>query len=307
ISESQEAKLNTKQLMEKLRPLWERHEGYNNLYSSNVLKVMLFDKTGNAKPNFELDINAEALENLLRERIEKGVKNFFEALKLTFRSAKIREMNNIIIFLAGNSSKSPIVADLFKQYIAERTEFILKELKGSEDREYFKVYPPLGTPEAQEIQKNNGIEVDENDLTRPTGKTGVAFGLLEGRPGSRIKVIAEKKSTDEIKFNYYIGYNAKKKFRPVFGRDTEYNKWINFIDASETDFEIYYTDLPEATNNNLPIKEVSKKICRIAEADESANVYIRAVEPSVIEYVAATEEGIGNNEFLGDIIRLELE
>lgn len=305
ISDSQEAKLNIKQLMEKLRPLWERHEGYEKLYDSGIIKVNLFDKNGELKLNFELEISREELEKILYERIEKGIKNFFEALKFTFKAEETQNLNKIVIFLAGNSSKSPIVADIFSKYIKEITTALNE--KNNTDEQYFSLYPPLGTKEAIEIQKKNGIEVDENDITSPTGKTGVAYGLVEGRDGGVIKVVSEKGSSDEIKFNYYIGRNRKKKFKTIIERDTEYNKWVKFISAEKEDFEFYYTNLPEATTNSLPIKDISKKSGRIDEADENAYVYMRIIEPSVIEYVAATEDEIESNNINNIITRVELK
>ncbi|MDO5517067.1 MAG: hypothetical protein Q4F66_05890 [Clostridium sp.] len=308
ISQSQEARLNTKQLMEKLRPLWEEHEGYGKLYENNIIKVMLFDKAGILKPNFELDIDMEKLQSILTQRIEKGIKNFFEALKLTFNSDVTKTMQEITIFLAGNSSKSRIVKELFEKYIEERTGIINKRLnEEGMKREYFKVYPPLGTDEALEIQREKELDIDEDNLTKPTGKTGVAYGLIEGRPGSRIKVISEKKSTDEVKFNFYIGYNARKKFKVAIDREVSYNEWIKFIDASEIDFELYYTNLPEATTNQLPIKEISKKICRIDNINEDADVYIRAVGPSIIEYAVANEQSLSNGQVIGEVTRIEFK
>lgn len=308
ISESQEAKLNTKQLMEKLRPLWEEHEDYQSLYANGVIKVTLFDKSGEPKLNFELDIDMEALRNILVQRIEKGVKNFFEALKLTFNTQEARAAEEVIIFLAGNSSKSNIVKDLFEIYTAKYNESINGSLTEEEEseREYFTIFPPLGTAEAIKFQQTIGVEVDATDFTRPTGKTGVAYGLIEGRPGSRIKVISEQKATDEAKFSFYIGYNSRKKFKVAIDREVKYNEWHKFIDAGEIDFELYYTNLPEATTNQLPIKEVQKKICRIDEINESADVYIRAVAPSIIEYAVASDESLATGQVLGNIVRIEL-
>lgn len=308
ISNSQEAKLNTKQLMEKLRPIWEREEGFEKKYANNTLKVMLFDQEGNPKPNFELEIDLKKIQEVLTNRIEKGVKNFFEALKLTFNFENTKEMDQIHIFLAGNSSKSPIVKELFNKYIAERNKAINEIVKNEGvSKGYFKIYPPLGTKQAIEIQTKKGIKVDTEAFDRPTGKTGVAYGLLEGRPGSRIKVVSEKKSTDEVKFNFYIGYNQKKKFKVVIDREIEYGKWTSFIDAGEIDFEFYYTNLPEATSGQVPIGEVKKKICRIDQAYEDADVYIRAVAPSIIEYAVANEESLANGKTISKVTRVELE
>lgn len=304
LSNSQEAKLNTKQLMEKLRPLWEKYEGYEKIYENGVIKVNLFDKDGKPKMNFELNIETDELEQILYKRIEKGVNNFFEALKLTFTLEDTKTMDNLIIFLAGNSSKSKIVTEIFNEKIKEYTSIISKNLKNN--KEYFKIYPPLGSAEAIEIQKQNGIKVDEEDITRPTGKTGVAFGLIDGRPGSRIKVISEKKANEEIKFNYYIGHNSKKLFKVIMDRNIQYNEWIRFRHAKVSEFELYYTDLPEATTNKLQIKEVSKKMCRASITDENAAIYIRVVEPSVIEYTVATEVGIKDNDYMADVVRIEL-
>ena len=308
LSNSQEAKLNTKQLMEKLRPIWEREEGFEKKYANNTLKVMLFDQEGNPKPNFELEIDLKKIQEVLTNRIEKGVKNFFEALKLTFNFENTKEMDQIHIFLAGNSSKSPIVKELFNKYIAERNKAINEIVKNEGvSKGYFKIYPPLGTKQAIEIQTKKGIKVDTEAFDRPTGKTGVAYGLLEGRPGSRIKVVSEKKSTDEVKFNFYIGYNQKKKFKVVIDREIEYGKWTSFIDAGEIDFEFYYTNLPEATSGQVPIGEVKKKICRIDQAYEDADVYIRAVAPSIIEYAVANEESLANEKTISKVTRVELE
>lgn len=59
ISDSQEARFNTKQLMEKIRPLWEREENYEKNFESGVLKVSLFDKEGTRKSNIDLEVNKD--------------------------------------------------------------------------------------------------------------------------------------------------------------------------------------------------------------------------------------------------------
>lgn len=198
---------------------------------------------------------------------------------------------------------SSLGAEFIKE-IADKTEKVLRE---RESATVFILYPPLGTEEADAIRQKKGLPISKA-ITRPTGKTGVAYGLLECRKSSRIKVEDETKDTDEIKFNFYTGYNNFGKFEVVTNRDIPYGKWIEFIDAGEPDFELYFTDLPEAAGSQMSIQGVSKKICRIDETMDEAMVYIRAVEPSVLEYCAAlNEEELQKQEYLSAPKRIILE
>ena len=176
-----------------------------------------------------------------------------------------------------------------------------------ENNKLFVLYAPLGTDEANAIQSARNI-MTNNNIIRPNGKLGVAYGLLACRIGSRIKVESEIKETDEIKFNFFTGFNSRGKFEVVTDRNIKYKEWVEFIDASESDFELYYTDLPEAANNQMSIQGVHKKICKIDETMDDAMVYIRAVEPSVLEYAAAyDEESLKNQEYLSAPKRIVLE
>lgn len=176
-----------------------------------------------------------------------------------------------------------------------------------ENNGLFVLYAPLGTDEANAIQSARNI-MTNNNIIRPNGKLGVAYGLLACRIGSRIKVESEIKETDEIKFNFFTGFNSRGKFEVVTDRNIKYKEWVEFIDASESDFELYYTDLPEAANNQMSIQGVRKKICKIDETMDDAMVYIRAVEPSVLEYAAAyAEESLANQEYLSAPKRIMLE
>jgi len=307
VNSSQEAKINMKQLAEKLRPLWEKHTGYEKTFESGSIKVNLFDKNGKQILNYDLDANKDNLEVIIRSRIEKGVKNFFEALKQAFKFSQTKDIDSVKIFLAGNASKSPIVKELFEKYIIEETKAIDKNNEGN--KKFFEIYPPLGTDEALELQKRNNKEETKTDsLTIPTGKTGVAFGLLKSRKGGKIKVEDGNISESEIKFRYYLGICKKEKFKPVVDRESKYNKWEWFIDAEHEDFELYYTDLPEASTNELSINKVSRNRCQIKKSDdEDAGVYIRTVNPTTIEYVVATASGIAKESYLSEVEKIELE
>ena len=178
-----------------------------------------------------------------------------------------------------------------------------------ETDDFFTIYPPLGSSEACTIQEKMGLKIDENDLKRPTGKTGVAFGLVKGRKGGNIKVIDKNIVDNEINFKYYLGHNKKGKFKMEIDREVGIGKWVEFIDAYEDRFEIYYTSQPKATNNNMDIKNVMRKKCKVSvtSEDEDVNVFIRFVSPSKIEYVVANRNDINEGNYLSDIVVEELE
>ncbi|OSA92130.1 UNVERIFIED_ORG: hypothetical protein B2H95_05660 [Clostridium botulinum] len=298
LNDSQEAKLNMKQLMEKLRSLWEKTIEYEEEFINGIISLNLFDKSGEQKLNFELSVDIKMLEEILYNRIEKGVINFFEALKLSFAFEETEGVENIKIFLAGNSSKSNIVTELFLKHIEKETNKINEYKK--EQGEYFTIYPPLGTNEAYLIQEKLNIEINKEDITRPTGKTGVAFGLIKSRAGGKIKVIDKNLNDNEIMFKYYIGYEKRGKFNVHLDRSNKYGEWNKFIDACYEDFELYYTPLPEATSNELNIGETQRKKCRIdiTSEDEDVNVYIRFLSPTEIEYVVAKDDFISEEKYL---------
>lgn len=315
LSESQEARLNTRQVMEKLRPLWENHENYNSMYVKGSINTNLYKNDGNIITNFELKIDVEYLESVIKTRIEKGVRNFFESIRMAFKESNTNEIEQINIFLAGNSSKSVAVTELFEKYIEDETNKILKTLECDIEEaaatidDLFEIFPPLGTEDAYKKQESMGLDVDKNNIERPTGKTGVAFGLIEGRQGGKIKVVNNNNNEeDEARFKYYVGEQKKKKFKPILTPETKYNTWCEFIDASEEYFEIYYSNLPESSTNKLSISETSKINCKLLQTfeDEDILVYIRSVQPSVVEYVVGKETDNVIEE-LSEIIKIQLD
>lgn len=332
ISDSQEARRNTKQLMEALRPFWEgivaiadkdaesgskseeaaeepdgesednqtiAYEGYvfrNDAeckfpINDGCVTVSLFDKDGNRKSDQKLyienpkeNIHVNLIE-ILEKRIERGVSNFFTSIAKAFRNeaAVKSEVNEIQIFLAGNSSKSPILSKLFQAYIQNE--------EGG--KEYYHLFPPLGTKEAFAIQRERGIAVHEEDITAPTGKTGVAYGLIAGREGGKIKVISEVKADAQTKFRYNIGVEKRGKFKMVLDRTlVDYGQWVLLTDAGVEDFEIYYTSQPNAAKMAISETGIYKKRCRLPYVDEDADVYIRCVEdsPEELEYCISKDE-----------------
>lgn len=370
IKDSQEAHANMHALVEKLRPVWEApdSDAANEILSGNSIEVNLFRDDGQLIKNFRLDASID-LQEILRERIKAGINNFFISMKEAFeknsknslRKIKpLKEIDEISIFLAGNSSKSKLVNELFSEYIspAEDTrlaedenpfvngrlkvgyelkdgyfiqsgsiyrrdnngfEVWLGDMDNSDDQivlsetikkiptkrdgeksqadilfgfigraPEFKIYPALGTEAAHEIQRARGVEI-RNDLTAPTGKTGVAFGLLLSRAGGLVKTKHITPDASKTPFSCYVGRNKKRKFKTVIDRSTKFDVWYPFIDAGDS-FDIFYTNLPEAVSNEMNIQKAKRITINIDEPDEEATVYIRAVKSNIIEYQIARSE-----------------
>ncbi|MEZ9141690.1 MULTISPECIES: hypothetical protein [unclassified Shewanella] len=293
LNSSQEAKINTKSLCEALRPFWEGRQDSGIDLSQGQIAINLRDVNGQVQTGFELDVNEDALNDILNSRIERGVMNFFNALRLAFSNSKLslHQIDKIQIFLAGNSSKSPIVKMLFEKHIALQHQ----EMERTEDQaSRFELYPPLGG--------------DDGNVEKPTGKTGVAFGLIEAREGGSIKVIDHNISDDNIRFKYYLGGSRKKRFKPLVDRETAFNQWVEFIDASSAKCELFYTEQSLSSTGQVSIADdsIKKRTIILDTTDDEALVYLRVISPTCIEYVIAHEEQITSDTYINAIQSIEL-
>lgn len=291
ISESKEARLNTRQLMEHLRPITEHHEKYRELYMDHKIDINLYSNENGKIVPLSLSLDLEDIERKLTERIEIGIKDFFEALEDSESVEGIADNAKIHILLAGNSSKSELVKELFNRYISL-----------NEGKREFEIFPSLGTEDAYRKQEEMDIEVDRTNMEKPTGKTGVAFGLVESRRGGVIKVVNK-----EAKCKFFMGKDKMGKFNLVIDKKIELGKWFRFIDASSSKFEVYYTTLAEAKTGKLLTADVDRIRLITDAVSERANVYIRALSFNEIEYVVAYPEGIEEDEYLTEIKKAILE
>ncbi len=291
LSNSQEARVNTKQLCIALRPFWEEHEDFS-FDASGELSVTLTDINGVRHSAFALDIDLEELNQILSDRIERGVENFFDALRLAFSNSRLTltDIDNVKIFLAGNSSQSSFVNTLFNKHIAIQHQ----DMGVSEGESRFELFAPLGT--------------DKSDVEKPTGKTGVAFGLIESRDGGSVKVVDHNIADEDVRFKYYLGESRKKKFKPLIDREMKLNQWYDFIDAYYDTFEIFFTEQPSSSTGQMSIGDssIKKKVVKLDVTNEEALVYIKLVSPTAIEYVVANEADIVNEQYINEIQRIEL-
>ena len=311
IRESREAKQNMHNLVEKLRPVWEApdSEEATQLLNKASVQVNLFTDKGVQVPNFPLSLEHVDLLEIIHDRIEKGIRNFFISLNQAFQSGgdevdNLSDVAEISIFMAGNSSKAEVVTEIFNEYIGESEDgtapkaLELFDVASKEEMPHFRLYPPLGTPQADEIKsaalqdddEDDSDEDDVNNLMRPTGKTGVAYGLLETCAGGSIKVVDQQASArNEVSFQFYIGKNRKKKFVTLMSRGADYDTWVKFIDASD-DFDLLYSDKPEAATNKAPVSIAKRYHVVLDKKDPAGYVFIKPCSSTSIVYKVASSE-----------------
>lgn len=314
LSDSQEAEKNMRNLSEVLRPYWETPEeapkGEKEGTDALQLIVTLYDRDGKEHADEKLRYSRKKLNQFIERRIRDGISNFFSALMMAYADERIKKPATVNILLAGNSCRSPIVERVFEEEIERRT----KDAAGNGIQ--FEIFPPLGTKAAYQKMKEWGIPYQEDDFERPTGKTGVAFGLIQCREGGTIERIPNAEAEKEVSFRYYLGWQSRKKFvvfedgtKPMRYRGKpDYGVWYRFIEADAPVFDLYYTTLPECVDGNLLIEgnaAVRRHRCRLDVMDEEAFVYLRAVDSHTIEYVVAKDEDVDFSK-LGKIIRKEL-
>ncbi len=335
LADSQEAEKNMHNLMERIRPYWEVQDVQEEDEEDEVAEtdeiireseaqddnirfvVTLFDKEGKDHPNETLYFSKMRLNRLIEERIREGVNNFFSALTLSYQNEKVKKPATVNILLAGNSCKSPVVEKIFEEAIVEQELQIKEKYNITGDvGKLFEIFPPLGTEAAYKKMESRGLAVCRDDFEKPTGKTGVAFGLIQCRSGGIIERITNIGLGDEIPFQYFIGWRSKKKF--VLFKDEskvtkyrgkpDYNIWYKFIEADDSVFDLYYTTLPECVSGELLVDgnaAVKRVRCDVDVVDEAAFVYIRAIDPHTLEYVVAKDDEV-ENSMLGSISRKEL-
>ena len=275
VSKTREAKLNTKILAEKLRSIWEENEE-----QKEPIKCILYDAEGKLNTNLELKVNDEKLKNIIREKIERGIKNFFIKMEYSFRDENVKEIN---IFLAGNSSKHPYVEEIFKRYQEEMKENIKLNIYNT------KIF--------EEIEGKTNI--------KPNAKTGVAYGLIYSRDSGNIKVVnrdEQENIGNEINFKFYVGTNRRGKFNCILSPNSIYEKF-EFFGVLKTDvFEFYYTTSSEANTNEMPISEAKIKRINLKNEyrlEDRYRIYFKITEVETLEYVIVeNENSIEIKEFI---------
>ena len=289
---SQISRRNMAILKEELRPLWHQEQGWRKKYQlenesqndvdKEGIVVSLYNIDGEPIPQCVLEFSSQELIEMIKNRIQKGIDSFFQCLiKIFLYDSELLEKDEeetVYIFLSGNSSKSEFVKELFQKKIEEyysRSKKLSEKLASV----HFELIDPLTG------------ENENHDKYVPNAKTGVAYGLLKSREGSSIKIVKnyEADSLQQSRFHYYLGRDRRHHFDCRFSpAEIPYNKWIPFQGATKSVIRIYYTNNPMADSkmeqmpiDNVPYKEIGVDIT------EDAYLFIRTVEPAMLEYAVA--------------------
>ncbi len=280
---SREARLNLQTIASKLRPFLEKldaniieaieeNEEFEIEKFEKDFKVQLFDRNGGDSISVEdFKVDCKELLNLLKDKIDEGVANFFAGFSKVMAENIDGECRAFHIFLGGNASKSVLV----KQAFENAKEKQLKDYKQKTSKEDFTfiLYEPLGTEESdKQILELTGEDVSKiPPYLKPTCKTGVAFGLLESRPkagGIEMPFI----NSNPV-FKYDLGIEREGKFHTRISRDSlKPNEYQIFQTKEEwggfDGLEIRYSDKPLANTNTLNIQDAQLIFIALEEHEE---------------------------------------
>ncbi|GAA7295611.1 hypothetical protein HpM040_00600 [Helicobacter pylori] len=279
---SREARLNLQEIALKLRPFLENldaniieaieeNEEFEIEGFENDSKITLFDRNGGQVSIEEFKVDCKELLNLLKEKIDDGVANFFAGFSKVMAENIDGECRAFHIFLGGNASKSVLV----KQAFENAKEKQLKDYKQKTSKEDFTfiLYEPLGTEESdKQILELTGEDVSKiPPYLKPTCKTGVAFGLLESIP--KAGGIERPSINSNPVFKYDLGIEREGKFHTRISRDSlkpnEYQifqtkeEWVGF-----DGLEIRYSDKSLANTNTLDIHDTQLIFIPLEEHEE---------------------------------------
>ena len=267
VSQTKQARQNSIKVAKELRGIWEN----TTTERVDFISVNLFDSHGEVNAGFKLNVKEDELKKLIKEKIEKGIKNFFIKMEDAFKGEDVKEIN---IFLAGNSCKHPFVEEIFNSYIEKK-----------KDKFKINIYDTKMFEKLKDTKKTN-----------PTAKTGVAFGLIYSRNSGRIKVTSRDEKANinnEVNFKFYVGNNRRNKFNCIISPNSNYDEYKFFGIVKSDIFELYYSTSPEAQTNEMKSSEAKIKRVNLKkdyDEEERYRIYLKADESDKLVYAIVKEE-----------------
>ncbi|WP_121078898.1 hypothetical protein [Helicobacter pylori] len=278
---SREACLNLQEIASQLRPFLENldadiieaieeNENFEMENFEKDFKTMLFDRNG-VETECDLKVDCKELLNLLKDKIDDGVANFFAGFSKVMAENIDDECRAFHIFLGGNASRSALVKQAFEN--AKEKQLKDYQQKTSKDDFTFIIYEPLGTEKSdKQILELTGEDVSNTPAyVKPTCKTGVAFGLLESR--DKAKGVEMPSISANPVFKYDLGVEIEGKFHAKIHRDSlKPNEYQIFQTKEEwggfDELEIRYSDKPLANTNTLNIQDTQMISIALEEVEE---------------------------------------
>ncbi len=289
---SREARLNLQTIASELRPFLENldaniieaieeGEEFEIKGFEKEFKIQLFDRNGGNSISVEdFKVDCKELLNLLKDKIDGGVKNFFAGFSKVMAENIDNQCRAFHIFLGGNASKSALVKQAFES--AKEEQLKAYKQKTSKDDLTFILYEPLGTEASdKQILELTGEDVSNTPAyLKPTCKTGVAFGLLESR--DKAKGIEIPSISSNPVFKYDLGIEIEGKFHAKIHRDSlKPNEYQIFQTKEEwggfDELEIRYSDKSLANTNTLNIQD-TQMISIALEEHEEVDVKVCCVD-----------------------------
>ena len=239
------------------------------------LKIDLLDSEGKKQP-CELSVDAEALDQLLFERMERGVRAFLNELGCIRNDLPAGQ--TVHVLLAGNGSRSRHIKSLFDPE-GEHWARLLRECLGDE---------------VFELQVHAPLPIDEGNHHAPTAKTGVALGLLRLCKGEGVKLIdhVRSASNDEAPFGFYVGrLGRREEFSPVLTPTSAYQQWHLLGPLPQGVFKLCFSSSPRAqVGMRLGDTELRVERLDFPAAAPQDKLFARAIGPGSIELAAAMDE-----------------
>ncbi|BEG57730.1 hypothetical protein NHP21005_14180 [Helicobacter sp. NHP21005] len=258
IDNKREGRRNLQTIAEELRPFLhglDEEQIHAAELEEERINLSLVGRQGNPQ-SAQFMVNRTKLLQILKTEIGLVITDFFEALREA--APHMKHASHVHIFLGGNSSRSPLVKMLFEEEAAKRQAQSKTEIT-------FTIYPPLGTSEADAIIKErSGKDPEPDQQRRVTCKTGVVFGLLDGRDqhGGGINICSKDACPDrEPVFKFYLGRKKGDCFHLILEKEEMVvGEWVEFSSKFKGQrLELYYTDKPRATTNELSIEEAVRE------------------------------------------------
>ncbi len=292
---SREARLNLQTIASKLRPFLENldaniieaieeNEEFSIEGFEKDFKATLLDRNG-VETECDLKVDCKELLNLLKDKINEGVANFFAGFSKVMAENIDDQCRAFHIFLGGNASRSVLVKQAFEN--AKEKQLKDYQQKTSKDDFTFIIYEPLGTEKSdKQILELTGEDVSNTPAyVKATCKTGVAFGLLESR--NKAKGIERPSISSNPVFKYDLGIEIEGKFHAKIHRDSlKPNEYQIFQTKEEwggfDELEIRYSDKALANTNTLNIKD-TQMISIALEEHEEVDVKVCCVDSQSIK------------------------